>query len=47
MVQEILYPKDYIGVSTDTKPIATTGSTFYETDTKLGYIWNGSAWVVL
>lgn len=46
-VQEIAYPKDYIGLSTDTKPVnAYTGSTFYETDTRAAYIFNGT-WVLL
>lgn len=36
--------KDYIGLSTDTKPTASdcdAGSTFYEADTKIGYIFDG------
>ena len=33
-------PKEFIGKSTDTKPTdAPVGSTFYESDTKLFYIW--------
>ena len=41
----------WIGLSTDTKPVATTanpiypGSTFYETNTKAWYVYDGSAWV--
>ena len=39
----------FIGASTDTKPTLQTssaGSKFYETDTKLTYIWSGAAWTV-
>lgn len=38
----------YTGVSTDTKPSSgiPAGSTFYETDTGVTYIWNLSAWSV-
>jgi len=39
--------KDFIGESTDIKPTLeeyNVGSTFYETDTKDFYLWNGSAW---
>jgi hypothetical protein len=37
----------YLGLSTDTKPImpsVTVGSTFYETDTTNGFIYDGSVW---
>ena len=39
----------FVGLSTDTKPTLSTssvGSKFYETDTKLTYIYSGSAWSV-
>ena len=37
----------YLGLSTDTKPTAPlAGSTFYETDTGLVYLYSGSAWVL-
>lgn len=38
--------KDFIGLSTDVKPTqgVPTGSTFYETDTKAYYLWDGSSW---
>lgn len=42
--------RDFIGLSTDAKPTAAdcdAGSTFYETDTKAGYIFDGSAWCLL
>lgn len=38
----------WIGLSTDTKPIATaalTGAGFYETNTGQDFICNGSEWV--
>ena len=46
-VKPIINPQDYVGESTDTKPTAnvSAGSTFYETDTKALYIYNGTAWV--
>ncbi len=37
-------PHYYIGLSTDTKPSAMIGDEFFETDTRLWYIYNGSAW---
>jgi|GEM_PF-5445444 len=42
-------PQEFIGLSTDTKPTTDVpvGSTFYEADTKNGYIWDGSAWNLL
>ena len=34
------------GLSTDTKPTeAPVGSTFWETNTGQGFIWDGSNWV--
>ena len=37
----------YIGLSTDVKPISSsTGSRFFETDTKQVYIFDGSVWVI-
>jgi hypothetical protein len=38
--------KDFIGLSTDVKPTqgVFTGSTFYETDTKDYYLWDGANW---
>lgn len=41
------FVKDFIGLSTDTKSEVNVpvGSTFYETDTTKGFIWDGSAWV--
>ncbi len=41
----------FIGLSTDTKPVVTTGlsldvgASFIETDTGTTYIWNGYAWL--
>lgn len=37
----------YQGLSGDVKPTTgvKTGSTFYETDTRLGYVYDGAAWV--
>lgn len=36
----------WIGLSTDTKPTPDmVGSTFYETNTGEGFLWNGSEWV--
>jgi hypothetical protein len=37
-------PHYYIGLSTDTKPSAMVGDEFFETNTKLWYIYNGSTW---
>ena len=37
----------YFGLSTDTKPTLTTdflGSEFYETDTFIKFIWDGTVW---
>lgn len=42
-------PKQYTGLSTDTKPTLVkgdAGSHFYETNTGILFIWNGSAWVL-
>ena len=37
--------RNYVGLSSDTKPTApTAGSTFYETDTGATYIYDGAAW---
>lgn len=37
--------KELIGLSTDTKPTdCDPGSTFYEMDTKNGFIWDGTQW---
>lgn len=38
----------YIGTAAERAGVTPTkaGATFYETDTKLTYIWNGSAWVL-
>lgn len=38
------YPKSYIGLSTDTKPAVSVGDKFFEYDTKLWFIYNGSTW---
>lgn len=48
-VRPINSASDYIGLSTDTKPTVNVGagSTFYETDTKAVYIYDGSAWQVM
>lgn len=40
--------KRWIGLSTDTKPTPASdevGSTFFETNTGQGFIWNGSNWI--
>lgn len=39
----------YLGLSSDTKPTTEVpaGSTFFETDTRLVYVYNGSAWSVV
>jgi hypothetical protein len=40
-----LLPK-FFGLSSDTKPTkAPTGSSFYETDTKHGFVFDGAGWV--
>ena len=40
----------YIGTAAERATLSTTGvkacSTFFETDTKLTYIWNGTAWTL-
>lgn len=43
-VVRIVDPKNYVGVSGDSKPSTSAGSTFYETDTRLVYVYDGSAW---
>lgn len=36
---------DYVGKSTDIKPVdCTAGSTFWELDTKIAYIFGNGAW---
>ena len=41
----ITHVKTFVGVSGDSKPTdAPAGSTFYETNTKSKYIYDGSAW---
>jgi len=39
---------DYLGTAAERAALSTTGlvafSTFWETDTKKGYVWDGSAW---
>jgi len=39
--------KEYIGLSTDTKPVASAGSTFYCLDTRDAYMTNGTIWYIL
>lgn len=47
-VYKPLTRKNFYGYSTDTKPLtADEGSTYYEYDTKKGYIFDGTTWVVL
>lgn len=40
--------RDYLGTAAERAALSTTGlvafSTFWETDTKKGYVWDGSAW---
>lgn len=45
-VKPIINPQGYIGLSTDIKPTKniSIGSTFYETDTKTFYIYDGETW---
>ena len=40
-------PQEFIGLSTDEKPVeeTTPGSTFYETDTGDTYIFDGTVWI--
>jgi len=46
-ISQITNVKDYIGLSTDTKPLdCGAGSTFYETDTSNAYIYNAT-WQLL
>jgi hypothetical protein len=41
------YIVKYMGLSTDTKPITVSkGSAFYETDTGLVYLFDGTTWYV-
>lgn len=45
---EPLTKMNYYGYSTDTKPTnVPKDATYYEYDTKKGYIFTGSVWVVL
>lgn len=40
--------QNFLGLSSDTKPAAApVGSRFFETDTRLVYVFNGSAWSML
>ena len=34
----------YVGLSTDTKPTPAAGASFFETDTGLRWVYDGSAW---
>lgn len=34
----------YVGLSTDAKPTPAAGASFFETDTGLRWIYDGSAW---
>lgn len=45
-IRKSLRVRDFIGVSTDSKPTTDcdAGSTFYETDTKAIYIFDGTQW---
>lgn len=46
-VELITANKHFVGLAADTKPTdAAAGSTFFESDTGLTYIWYSSAWVV-
>jgi hypothetical protein len=38
--------QDYTGLSTDTKPTASAGSEFTETDTRKTYVNNGTEWIL-
>lgn len=40
-------PKNFIGLSTDSKPLEKIppGSIFYETDTGKNYVFDGTDWV--
>ena len=50
MVANIHYRWDFIGLSTDSKPTASTspkvvdGSTYYEADTSKLYVWYSDQW---
>jgi len=45
-VTRISTPHEYVGLSTDEKPTedVPAGSRFYERDTGLEFIWDGTAW---
>ena len=40
--------KDFLGTASERAALSTTGlvafSTFWETDTQLGYVWDGTVW---
>lgn len=40
---------EYYGLSTDVKPTVSIikGSTYFEINTSIVYMWNGTAWVVI
>ena len=42
------YIKDFIGTAAEQSAVVTTylapGSTYWASDTKVGYVWDGSAW---
>lgn len=40
-------PQEYSGVSTDVKPTAVNGSTFFEEDTGDTYFYGSTGWVVI
>lgn len=47
-VELVMTIKRWIGLSADTKPTPTAqqaGSTFYETNTGVRFIWNATEWV--
>jgi hypothetical protein len=47
MTVQQIGPKEYIGLSTDTKPSATIGSTFFEYDRKRTYVTrDGTNWLL-
>ena len=39
--------QSFIGLSSDTKPNPAVGSTFYESDTRLTYVFNATAWTLV
>ena len=51
MVYQLNYERgtiDYLGTAAERAALVTTGlkefSTFWEKDTRKGYVWDGSAW---